>query len=101
MEILSGMLENLLSFKGAIGVIGTLMFASRFIVQWIVSERRQESVIPFSFWILSIAGCLLLLVYAVLDHDPVVLMGQSAGCIVYTRNIILIRRRKVAHSRAV
>lgn len=93
MAVIEGMLSNLLTLKGAIGVGGTCIFASRFILQWLISERRGESVIPFSFWILSIVGSAMLLTYAFLDHDPVVLLGQSTGIFVYTRNIVLLRRK--------
>ena len=78
----------------AIGFIGQTMFFGRFLVQWIVAERKRESIVPVSFWYLSIAGGLILLAYAVHRRDPVFIAGQSFGSIVYVRNLMLIHRRK-------
>ncbi len=75
-----------------IGFAGQAMFSGRFLVQWIASERRRKSIIPVLFWWLSLAGGLLLLSYAILRRDPVIIVGQSAGLVVYIRNLILIRR---------
>lgn len=79
----------------AIGLAGQLAFGARFLVQWIVSERRGKSVIPFAFWWLSLGGGLILLAYAVHRRDPVFILGQAFGLIVYVRNVVLIRRRRV------
>jgi lipid-A-disaccharide synthase-like uncharacterized protein len=75
-----------------VGFAGQAMFSGRFLVQWISSERRRKSIVPVMFWWLSLAGGLLLLSYAVLRRDPVIILGQSAGLVVYVRNLILIRR---------
>lgn len=77
-----------------IGLIGQLLFASRFIIQWIYSERKGESYIPLVFWYLSIFGGIGLLIYAIFRKDPVIILGQSFGLIIYVRNLILIYRRK-------
>ena len=77
-----------------VGFLGQGLFASRFIVQWIYSEKRGESFIPIIFWYLSIVGGLSLLIYAIFRKDPVIIMGQSFGILVYTRNLILIYRNK-------
>ncbi len=77
-----------------IGLLGQVFFTSRFLVQWVVSERRKESVIPMAFWWLSILGGLTLLTYAVWRMDPVFILGQSFGVIVYGRNLILIFRKR-------
>ena len=77
-----------------IGFIGQAVFASRFIVQWIYSERIGESKIPIIFWYLSIVGGICLLIYAIFRKDPVIILGQSFGILVYTRNLILIYRKK-------
>jgi lipid-A-disaccharide synthase-like uncharacterized protein len=74
-----------------VGLGGQLMFMLRFVVQWIVSERARRSVIPVAFWWLSIAGAAILLAYAVHIRDPVFILGQSLGFIVYARNLWLIR----------
>ncbi|MCK0137877.1 lipid-A-disaccharide synthase N-terminal domain-containing protein [Aliiroseovarius sp. F47248L] len=77
-----------------IGFLGQALFTSRFLVQWIVSERRGESVVPLAFWWFSLAGGLTLLSYAIWRQDPVFILGQATGLIVYVRNLILIRRRR-------
>ena len=77
-----------------LGFVGQAMFFSRFLVQWIASERRGESVVPVSFWYLSIAGSALLLGYAIYRADPVFILGQSLGSVVYTRNLVFIHRKK-------
>lgn len=76
-----------------IGLFGQLLFTSRFLVQWIASERKRESVIPMAFWWLSISGGLTLLSYAIWRQDPVFILGQATGLIVYFRNLVLIRRK--------
>jgi lipid-A-disaccharide synthase-like uncharacterized protein len=83
----------------AIGFLGQALFTSRFLVQWIASERRGESVIPLAFWWLSILGGLTLLSYAIWRQDPVFILGQATGLLVYSRNLVLIgRKRAVAAS---
>ena len=77
-----------------IGFFGQLLFTSRFLVQWLASERRGESVIPVAFWWLSIAGGATLLAYAVYRADPVFIAGQAFGIVVYARNLLLIRRSR-------
>tara|TARA_B100000575_G_scaffold215503_1_gene176224 strand:+ start:14522 stop:14821 length:300 start_codon:yes stop_codon:yes gene_type:complete len=76
-----------------IGFLGQGLFASRFIVQWIYSEKKGESTIPIIFWYLSIFGGLGLLVYAISRKDPVIITGQLFGIFIYTRNLILIYRK--------
>ena len=76
-----------------IGFLGQMLFASRFVIQWLASERRKESVIPVAFWYLSLAGGLTLLSYAIWRRDPVFIMGQSTGAFIYIRNLVLIHRR--------
>ncbi len=75
-----------------IGFLGQFLFFLRFLVQWIVSERRGRSTIPIPFWYFSLAGGALLLAYAIHRADPVFIIGQSGGLLVYARNLILIRR---------
>ncbi len=76
-----------------VGFIGQGLFASRFIVQWIYSERKKESSIPISFWYLSIFGGIGLLIYAISRKDPVIITGQLFGIIIYTRNLVLIYKK--------
>jgi len=75
------------------GLIGQTCFFSRFLVQWIASERKGESVVPLAFWYLSLGGGLLVLIYAIWRRDPVFTLGQSVGVFVYTRNLMLIYRK--------
>ena len=76
-----------------IGFVGQGLFASRFIVQWIYSEKNKESTIPVVFWYLSIFGGIGLLTYAIFRKDPVIILGQSFGIFIYLRNLILIYRK--------
>lgn len=77
-----------------VGLAGQLLFSARFVVQWIASEIKRESVVPVSFWFLSIGGSLVLLAYAIHRQDPVFILGQSLGCLIYGRNLAMIRRRR-------
>jgi lipid-A-disaccharide synthase-like uncharacterized protein len=78
----------------ALGMGGQLLFSLRFLLQWISSERNKQSVIPVSFWYCSIGGSLLLLAYAIYRRDPVFILGQSFGLVVYLRNLQLIHTHK-------
>lgn len=80
----------------AIGFLGQLCFSLRFIVQWISSERQKMSVIPIYFWYFSLAGGAILTAYAFHRRDPVFLLGQSMGLVVYVRNLMLIRNQQKA-----
>jgi lipid-A-disaccharide synthase-like uncharacterized protein len=79
-----------------IGFIGQSFFFSRFLVQWIASERKGKSTIPNAFWYFSIAGSALLLSYAIYRMDPVFIMGQSVNQFVYIRNLVLVKREERA-----
>ena len=78
----------------ALGFVGQALFSARFLVQWLVSERRRQSTIPLAFWYLSIGGGATLLTYAILRHDPVFVVGQAGGLVVYVRNLMLVRRER-------
>jgi lipid-A-disaccharide synthase-like uncharacterized protein len=80
------------TFWLVIGFLGQGLFSGRFLVQWLVSERRRTSVVPIAFWYFSIGGGVLLLSYAIWRRDAVFILGQSMGLLVYARNLILIRR---------
>lgn len=81
-----------------VGFTGQLVFTGRFLVQWIASERKGQSIVPVAFWYLSILGSWLLLLYAVYRRDPVIIAGQSLGVIVYSRNLMLIHQGKRANA---
>lgn len=76
-----------------LGLFSQAMFFARFLIQWIVSEAKKMSVIPVSFWYLSILGSIGLLTYSIYRKDPVFIIGQSLGIIIYTRNLSLHRKR--------
>ena len=79
----------------AIGLLGQALFSARFIVQWLQSERVKRSVIPSAFWYFSMAGGATLLAYAIHRRDPVFIIGQGTGLIIYFRNLqFLWRDRK-------
>lgn len=75
-----------------IGLAGQCLFMARFIVQWIYSERHGQSLIPVSFWYLSLLGGLIVLAYGLHKLDPVIILGQLPGTVVYSRNLVLIHR---------
>jgi lipid-A-disaccharide synthase-like uncharacterized protein len=77
----------------AFGLLGQAIFGSRFVIQWLASEKRKESHIPIGFWYLSIAGCIITTIYAIHRRDVVFIIGQSAGLMIYVRNLVLIYRR--------
>ncbi|PKL96141.1 MAG: hypothetical protein CVV18_02795 [Gammaproteobacteria bacterium HGW-Gammaproteobacteria-8] len=79
----------------AVGFAGQVLFASRFLVQIVASERQRRSLIPVSFWYLSMGGALLLLAYAISIRDPVFILGQSTGFVIYLRNLWLIRKETI------
>ncbi len=77
-----------------VGLAAQGTFFARWIIQWTVSERRRESVIPTLFWWCSLAGATLLLVYFIGRREPVGVLGQAVGWIVYSRNLYLIRLKR-------
>ena len=77
-----------------IGLVGQVCFFMRFFVQWIHSERQKRSVIPTAFWYFSLGGAAILLSYAIYRQDPVFILGQSMGFLIYTRNLVLLGREK-------
>ena len=74
-------------------MLGQLMFTARFLVQWIASEKAKKSIIPELFWYFSIAGGTMLFLYAVHRKDPVFIIGQGFGLLIYVRNLYLIRKK--------
>ncbi|MCD4769957.1 MAG: lipid-A-disaccharide synthase N-terminal domain-containing protein [Bacteroidales bacterium] len=77
------------------GSVGQIIFTFRFVYQWIYSERKKVSSLPFGFWLLSLTGSLMILSYSVIRNDPVLFIGQLFGAIIYSRNIIIgIKEKK-------
>lgn len=77
-----------------LGLAGQAVFSLRFLVQWFASERQRRSVMPVQFWYLSMAGGAALLVYAIHREDPVFVVGQFTGLLVYVRNVQLVARER-------
>lgn len=75
-----------------VGLVGQAIFSARFLLQWLISEKHKQSIIPMAFWYLSIVGSAVLLCYAIYRQDPVFILGQSMGFFIYFRNIWLIRQ---------
>jgi len=78
----------------SIGFLAQFMFSMRFLLQWIYSERARASVVPEVFWYFSFLGGAMLLVYAIHRVDPVFILGQAMGLVIYSRNIYFIWRSK-------
>jgi len=84
--------ENIPVWLIILGVVAQLIFTLRFIYQWVYSEKKKESILPLGFWALSLTGSILILIYAVLREDPVLFTGHIFGSLVYSRNIILLKK---------
>lgn len=74
------------------GSLGQIIFTLRFVYQWIYSMRRNESLLPLGFWLISLLGSGIIVIYGIIRVDPVLILGQSVGFIAYSRNIILYRK---------
>ena len=83
-----------ITFWTIFGLIANLMFASRFIVQWYVSEKLKKSVIPVQFWWLSIVGSVMMLIYAIYIGKIPLILGFLFPSVIYVRNLMLIRKHK-------
>jgi lipid-A-disaccharide synthase-like uncharacterized protein len=81
-----------------IGFIGQFIFGMRFIVQWLYSEIQKKSIIPISFWYLSLLGTIILLVYSIHKNDIVFIAGFSLNMLIYVRNLMLIHSKKKTSS---
>lgn len=77
-----------------LGSIAQIIFTLRFVYQWMYSERNKESSLPFGFWLLSLIGSIMILIYAVLRKDPVLLIGHFMGSAIYFRNILILMKQE-------
>ncbi len=77
------------------GSAGQVVFTLRFIYQWFISRKEQQSVLPLGFWIISLTGSLMIISYAIYRRDPVLFLGQFFGSAIYLRNIWLFRKQKI------
>lgn len=75
-----------------LGIVSQVVFTLRFIYQWIYSERQKESILPLGFWLLSLAGSTLILIYAIFRADPVLFSGHIFGVLMYARNMVIMRK---------
>ena len=94
MQNLGNWLGEHLTLWVIIGLMGQSLFMMRFVVQWIASERAKKSVMPDIFWYFSLGGGGVVLAYALHQKDPVFILGQSLGVLIYLRNIYFIIRHK-------
>lgn len=76
----------------AFGLGAQLVFTARFLVQWVASEREGRSVIPVAFWVLSIVGGMMTLVYGFARRDAIIILGQLLSLVIYSRNLMLIAK---------
>lgn len=83
-----------ITFWTIFGLVANLLFASRFVIQWYVSERLKQSVIPVQFWYLSIAGSVMMLIYALYIGKIPLILGFLFPTIIYVRNLMLIQKHK-------
>ena len=77
-----------------LGFAGQALFSARFLVQWVYSERHKQSIIPVAFWYFSLAGGATLFTYALHIGDPVFILGQSLGVLIYSRNLYFIHKER-------
>ncbi|MBS1270002.1 MAG: hypothetical protein MAG794_00954 [Gammaproteobacteria bacterium] len=77
-----------------IGFTGQAMFSMRFLIQWLYTEKHKRSVIPVAFWYFSILGGVTLFAYAIYRADPVFVVGQGAGLLIYSRNLYFIMKER-------
>ena len=75
-----------------LGIVSQVVFTMRFVYQWIYSEKKKESTLPFGFWLLSLIGSLLILAYAIIRKDPVLFVGHILGASIYLRNLMLLKK---------
>ncbi|OUR95550.1 lauroyl acyltransferase [Flavobacteriales bacterium 34_180_T64] len=75
-----------------LGIVSQVIFTFRFVYQWLYSEHKKQSALPFGFWLLSLVGSLLILTYAIIRKDPVLFVGHTLGLMIYVRNLFLIQK---------
>ncbi|MEZ4795906.1 MAG: lipid-A-disaccharide synthase N-terminal domain-containing protein [Flavobacteriaceae bacterium] len=84
--------ENIPNWLLWLGIISQIVFTLRFVYQWLYSEHKKTSTLPLGFWLLSLAGSILILAYALFRKDPVLFLGHLLGSIIYVRNLILLHK---------
>lgn len=76
------------------GLMGNACFGSRFLVQWVYSERIGRSVVPEVFWYLSLAGSIILLIYFFQRGSIIGVLAYLPNFIPYSRNLVLLKREQ-------
>ena len=89
------------SYLTILGLLGNAVFSARFLVQWIASEKRGQSVIPVSFWYWSIAGSVIMCIYWIMERSPVGILAYLPNSLIYIRNLNLIKKHKLAATASV
>jgi len=82
---------NIPLWQVILGSLGQIIFTLRFVYQWVYSMRRNESLLPIGFWIISLIGSGIIVIYGLIRLDPILILGQSVGFIAYTRNIAIYK----------
>ena len=77
------------------GSLGQMIMTLRFVYQWFYSKHRNASLLPMGFWVISLMGALVVVAYGIYRYDPVLILGQVSGLLVYSRNIYLACRSTV------
>ncbi|MFD1064105.1 lipid-A-disaccharide synthase N-terminal domain-containing protein [Winogradskyella litorisediminis] len=86
--------ENISAQLLLFGILAQLIFVLRFVYQWLYSEQKKESILPKGFWVLSLIGASLILIYAIIRKDVVLGIGHTAGIFIYARNLFLNSKTK-------
>lgn len=84
--------DNISTWLIILGIVGQIIYTTRFIYQWINAERTQESDLPRTFWIISLVGSALILAYGIFRKDPVLIAAHFFGGLVYIRNLYIIQK---------
>ena len=84
----------------AFGLVSQVLFTARFVTQWIASERAKASIVPVSFWVLSIVGGTMLFIYGIQRREPIIIIGQALAILIYVRNLVLIVKNRQTGSRS-
>lgn len=84
--------DNIATWLLIWGTIAQITFTMRFVYQWYKSEKSKVSSLPKGFWILSLIGALMILVYAIFRKDPVLFLGTIFSVFLYGRNLMLLKK---------
>jgi len=84
------------SYLTLLGLVGNVIFSTRFLVQWMASEKKGQSVIPVSFWYWSIGGSVIMCLYFIFRRDPIGILAYLPNSFIYFRNLQLIKKQTAA-----